>query len=264
MSTHDKKDYALVAQKMKSRSRRTAGPQQYTLPKPYRRTAGPDDRPARSKSTLAMIALAGLLIAGLIAELVAIVQENMRVRKLPVVAAIVPEVRPPVVPAAATSPAAPDMTPAAAFPAVPAPSPAPMPAPAPEPALAQAPPEPGVTRAGAVDPALAPEPAAEHHAGMTPASLPAPGHEARPAVPAPPAMPTRPAMPAAPPVLALKKVRPGRTVVKPAAPAPDPDVVLVTAILMLTAKPDLSEQVTVCDPGMAKEASCTDIHGMVP
>lgn len=254
MSTHDKKDYALVAQKMKSRSRRTAGPQQYTLPKPYRRTAGPDDRPARSKSTLAMLALAGLLIAGLIAELVAIVQENMRVRKLPVVAAIVPEVRPPVLPAAATSPAAPEMTPAAAFPAVPAPAPepAPMPASAPEPVLAQAPPEPAVTHAEAVEPALAPEPEAERHASTTPATLPAPALEARPP------------MPVAPSVLALKKIRPGRTVVKPAAPAPDPDVVLVTAILMLTAKPDLSEQVTVCDPGMAKEASCTDIHGMVP
>jgi len=72
------------------------------------------------------------------------------------------------------------------------------------------------------------------------------------------------APPRAPAGGAMTKTRRPRVPSKPAAPAPDPDVVLVTAILMLTAKPELPEQVTVCDPGIAKEATCSDMHGMTP
>lgn len=251
MSPTDKKDHALVTQKMKSRSRRTAGAQDYTLPKPYRRTAGPVDRPPRSKSTLAMLALAGLLIAGLIAELIAIVQENMRVRKLPVIAAIVPEARPTVRPGVAAPPATQEMARADLVSA---------PAPDPVQALAHHGANPEATPAATPDIAPAPAPAlalaspTEPNPSTTGELLPASTRAPRPIAA------TRAAAP--PP----KRPRPIRTVAKPAvsAPAPDPDVVLVTAILMLTAKPELTERVSVCDPGMAKEATCTDIHGMVP
>lgn len=253
MSPIDKKDHALVTQTLKLRSRRT-GAQDYTLPKPYRRSYGPVERPAMSKATLAMLALAGLLVAGLIAELVAIVQENMRIRKLPVIAAIVPEVRPAVLPSVAARPAAPEMATAGV-----------VSAPAPEPVQAAVQPEahreahPEVTPAATPDiasaPALALEASTERDASTAGDLLPAPTLAPR-------------AQPAEPPALLPKKPRPVRTAAKPAAAAaaaaPDPDVVLVTAILMLTAKPDLSERVSVCDPGMAKEATCTDIHGMVP
>ena len=258
MSHIDKKDHALVTQQLK-RSKRT-GAQHYTLPKPYRRTPGPDERQAMSKSTLAMIALAGLLIAGLIAELVAIVQENIRVRKLPVIAAIVPEVRPTVLPAVAVPPVMQEMAPVSA-PAVQAAETAKVAAhPEANPEVTSAvPPEIASEMAPALAPVIAPAPAALEPSPERDAS--APGDLLPDSSPAP-----RRSIATVPAALPFKKPRPARIAPKPAVvtPAPDPDVVLVTAILMLTAKPELSERVSVCDPGMAKEATCTDIHGMVP
>ena len=247
MSPSEKNDHALVAQTLKSRPRRTGSAHHYTLPKPYRHTAPPDEQPATSKSKLAMLALAGLLVAGLVAELVALVQENMRVRKLPVIAAMAPEMP------------APGALVPAPLPPVPAAAPVPSRAPglSPQesavaggisgesdagPVLAGSDPQP----AQAVEPELAPEPAAEGDQRGTPVPV---------KVAAPPRAPAGGAM---------TKTRRPRVPSKPAAPAPDPDVVLVTAILMLTAKPELPEQVTVCDPGIAKEATCSDMHGMTP
>ncbi len=239
MSPIDKNDQPLVAHKTKPRLK-GAATVQYTLPKPYRRRAGPDEREPVSKVKLAALALAGLLTVGLVAELIALVQENLRVKKLPVVVAITPgAIAPSPAPAAppgvVAEPAPPALAEAGV--AVPAPLPEPLPEPAADDVLI------ATNVPEAVDTAMAAAP-------MLPPA----------AAPVAPASRSARSSPSAP---APRSVRP-KLKPKRSAPVIDPDVVLVAAILRLTPRPELSNRVAVCDPGTAQVASCPEIRGMVP
>ncbi len=235
MSSTDKTEQALATHKIKTRLK-GAATVQYTLPKPYRRKAGPDERDPVSKAKLAALALAGLLTVGLVAELVALVRENLRVKKLPVVVAITPGTSTPVpapapplgAPAGVVAEPAPPAL-AEAGVALPAPLPEPLPEPAPDDILPVA-----------VDPAIVATPVASRAV-----SIAAPVARAASATPA------------------RRLVRPSAKP-KAAAPVIDPDVVLVAAILRLTPKAQRSHQVAVCDPGTAQVASCPETRGMVP
>lgn len=241
MSTLDKNEYALSTSKMRPRLRRTMNTRHYLLPKPYRKKAFTEDAPSVSKIKVAVLVLAGVMIAGLVVELKALADENARVRSLPIIAAAAPRVVPP------------------------APQPVPVLAQAPIPA----PPAPYV---------MLSEPAPAAVTESTPALDAIANHEqeqiddavTRPITIAT-TQPTRPAsaaVPAVPPVViaAARKPRASAPLATLPAAELDPDVILITAILLLAPhlQVDIPANPGVCIPSSPKDPVCAASHGMLP
>lgn len=243
MSTSDKKEYGLVTHQLRLRLRHTAKTPHYRLPKPYRHKSLPYERP-RSRLKLVFYGGAAALIAVLISQIAEMARQNRRERELPIVAVQVS-------PAPIGTPAAPAsrVPPDSPAPYASLNEPAPSAAPAPD---AKAALMAGVSEVpadtGADDGAMAPAvPTADTSAAAPPSSaaqLPQPAAAPRKAralrpPPAPPALPAEP---------------------------PDPDVVLVTAILKL-APLILGEQAgpdAACSDAGEGAAHCADLNGLVP
>lgn len=236
MSPTDKKDYALVTQKMRPRLRRTLNTHHYALPKPYRRKRMPEERP-RWRRKLGFYVVSGLMIGTLIGQIADMAEEARRERELPIVAAVADEgqAEPASLPASLPNslPARTAEQDGAAkdVPASPpAPSPAPAPTPAPTPAHAEVGQPPGVSA---------------------------------PALEGLPARAARAASSAAGP--ASRRGKPAPAASREAA-RPDPDVVLISAILLLgpallgEPEPAAAE----CPADAPQEAGCAELHGMLP
>lgn len=232
MSPTDKKDYALVTQKMRPRLRRTLNTHHYALPKPYRRKRMPEERP-RWRRKLGFYVVSGLMIGTLIGQIADMAEEARRERELPIVAAVADEglAEPASLPTSLPArPAEQDGVPEDVPASPPAPSPAPAATPAPAPAHAEAGQAPGVS-------APAPE-------GL-------------------PARAARAASSAAGP--ASRRGKPVLAAAREAA-RPDPDVVLISAILLLgpallgEPEPAAAE----CPADAPQEAGCAELHGMLP
>ena len=237
MSTSDKKEYALVHPTMQPRMRRHLAARDYSLPKPYRRKVFLEEPPTTSKVTLALWAAAGVLMAGLIAELTSLAQENMRQRRLPIIAAAPP----PVLPEQAPSIRGNELARA--------------------PAARRAP----VELAPLLVAAAAAAVSAEINA--TPAQAQLDGGESRPSDRDQP-RPLNMAANTSPPQLAhvIKKGKQPRPAVIAPSVEPDPDVVLITAILLLSPQLhwDVPTSDPVCTPGAPKDPACPELHGMRP
>jgi len=235
VSTSEKKENALATSTVRPRTRGHLATRDYSLPKPYRRKAFPEEQPSTSKMKLALWAVAGVLMAGLIAELTSLAQENLRQRRLPIIAAAPP-------------------------PALPEPAPTLHSDQAQLPAARRAPHKPAPS-------ALAPAAAVATEIIAAPAqaqlddSVSLPGNMGEPAPARTVAQATAQRLP-----LVLKKGKQARLVAVESAVEPDPDVVLITAILLLS--PHLQWDVPllgpVCTPDAPKDAACTELQGMRP
>ena len=235
MSTSEKKENALATSTVRPRTRGSLATRDYSLPKPYRRKAFPEEQPSTSKMKLALWAAAGVLMAGLIAELTSLAQENLRQRRLPIIAAAPPPARPEPAPTVHSEQVQ-------------------------RPAARQAPYQPA-------PPALAPAAALAAEIVAIPAQAqlddrqPRPGDIGGPAPTRTLAQPMAQRLP-----LVVKKGKLARSVAVESAVEPDPDVVLITAILLLS--PHLEWDVPlpgpVCTPGAPKDPACAELQGMRP
>lgn len=231
MSPTDKKSLTLVTQTTRPRLRRTVNTHHYALPKPYRRKRLLEERP-RWKRKLGFYVVSGLVIGTLIGQVAEVAEQARRERELPIIAAVPDD---PGQGAAAVAPASAlgPVEPLATAPAEP-----------PADALAAQPPQPS-------PPSLAQDDGSE-----------APGMAAPVGEPSP--MPT----------VAIKKTipRPAARRPKPAPSAPqrntppDPDVVLISAILMLgpTLFGDAAPAAADCPADAPQDAACADLHGVPP
>lgn len=222
MSTSEKKENALATLTVRPRTRRNVAPRDYSLPKPYRRQTFPDEeQPTTSKMRLALWAVGGVLMAGLIAELTSLAQENIRQRRLPIIAAAPPSMLPEPAPTLYADQVHGPVARQAAN--APAPS------------------------------AVAPESIA------TPAQAQLDNGESRLARPL--GQPAAQRLP-----LVLKRFKLARPVAVEAAAEPDPDVVLITAILLLSPhlQWDVAPPFPVCTPDAPKDPACTELQGMRP
>lgn len=87
MRPPDEKKYVLVTQKTKLRKSRSLSVRDYSLPKPYRKAMSGEERRGISRMQVALLAVAGMLIAGLIATLALLAHENVTTpRPKPIVA----------------------------------------------------------------------------------------------------------------------------------------------------------------------------------
>lgn len=88
MRPSDEKKYVLVSQRSKLKPRRALSVRDYSLPKPYRKPVNGEEYQGRSRTQFALLALAGVLIAGLVGALALLAHENVTTpRARPVVAA---------------------------------------------------------------------------------------------------------------------------------------------------------------------------------
>ncbi|MBC7684291.1 MAG: hypothetical protein H7176_03565 [Bdellovibrionales bacterium] len=241
MSTLDKNAYALSTSRTRPRLRRTMNTRHYSLPKPYRKKAFTEDVPSISKIKVAVLVLAGVMIAALVVELIAFTKENARVRNLPIIAAAAPGVPPP------------------------APQPVPVLPQAPLPA----PPAPYVTLsepapAAGTEPATAPDAIANHEQEQLDDAV----RREMALAAALPARPASAAVPALPPVVigAARKARQSAPLAPLPAAEPDPDVVLIAAILLLAPhlQADIPANTGVCIPSSPQDGVCAASHGMLP
>lgn len=231
MSPIDKKSLTLVTQTTRPRLRRTVNSHHYALPKPYRRKRLLEERP-RWKRKLGFYVASGLVIGTLIGQVAEVAEQARRERELPIIAAV------------------PDDTGQAA---------------------AAAPP---LSALGPVEPPSTP-----------PAERPADALAAQPAQPSPPSSAqgdgSEAPVTAAPvgepsprPTEAIRKTmpRPAARRHKPAPSAPqrnkppDPDVVLISAILMLgpTLFGDAAPAAAECPADAPQDTACADLHGVPP
>lgn len=228
MSPTDKNDYALVTQKMRPRLRRTVNTRHFTLPKPYRRKSVQAERP-RWKRKLAFYLVSGLIIGTLISQVAKLAEEARRARALPIVVAASPDEAPAALQAAGQHPSSAAASPAPAGTV---------------PELAAAAPD---SDAPAVQPAGAAAPTVTEQAVPAPADTLAAGK-------------------AAPGASRLaRKPRPPSAPANEPPAAPDPDVVLISAILQLapTILGEAEGVAPACSAEASREAACGDIHGMV-
>lgn len=238
MATQDKTEYALSTAKMRPRARRAVATPHYSLPRPYRRKAFAEEAPSVSKIKVAVLVLAGVMSAGLIIELVALAKENERVRNLPIIAAATP----------AVAPAAPPL--------------APLMRQEPRPA----PPVPYVTltepvSAAIIAPVTPPDTIISHPPEQTDVANTRPAAAAATLAP-----PLAPRLSRAVVLAAARKTHQPAPLAAFAAAEPDPDVVLITAILLLAphVRADIPGNPGMCTPGSRQETSCAAPHGMRP
>lgn len=248
MSPSDKKDYALVTQKMRPRLRRTVNTRHYSLPKPYRRKGLPEE-PPRWKRKLAFYVVSGVVIGTLVSLIADLAESSRRERKLPIIAAHSGSESASAVRTAPAT-AAPYDAGAAVLPDVPAPYES-LNEPAPAPVVDVRPVALAIdTLPTAFQPADV-APAAIAPVGVSP--LPEPGRRPLPAL-------------AAAAMVPGKRVKPARHPGGETAPAPDPDVVLISAILTLAPKL-LAEAATPesgCSDTVPHSPACVDVPGLVP
>ena len=236
MSTSDKKEYALVTYKIRPRARRSVITRDYSLPKPYRRMVFAEEQPGTSKMKAALWAATGVLLAGLVAELAALAQEHLRQRDLPIIAA-----------AALTAPQA---TAPLSWAEVKPPSSAPDAA---HGELAT------VGDTASFLPTGSPEQQAQLSAKTGAASTAGFETGPRPAAKAGPAPWSAATAP-------LRKLKGTHLPLAVPVPETDPDVVLITAILLLAPgfQTEAPGPASACVPGVPKDTPCAELHGMLP
>lgn len=227
MSPTDKKSLTLVTQTTRPRLRRTVNTHHYALPKPYRRKRLLEERP-RWKRKLGFYVVSGLVIGTLIGQVAEVAEQARREREMPIIAAV------------------PDDTGQGAAAAPPA------------------------SALGPLEPPAAP-PADALTAQQLPPAPPAPaqgdGSEA-------PGMAAPVGEPSPAPTVAISSTipRPAARRHKPAPSAPqrstppDPDVVLISAILMLgpTLFGEAAPAAADCPADAPQDAACADLHGVPP
>ena len=251
MQSPDNKQYPLAKATRRPQSRRSVTKKDFTLPKPYRRQLYSEEPERLTRLQLSLLGFAGVMVSTLIGVLALMAHESERSPdgKLIVAAAKLE-------PVAQVDQAEAQFT-AFAAPAAPAAKPEPMP-------------ELPVRRSVKVAALLPPQPANRLQSALKPLKPKPVEKEVR--------IPKKPPQHARITAALLGrdvKGKPVRAHLVSSASTSDPDVALITAILLLTptpvpaAAPSISMELagrgqTVCVPTAPKENNCHELHKMKP
>ena len=249
MHSSDDKHYPLAKAKRSPQPRRAVSKKDYSLPKPYRRQPFSEEPERLTHLQVGMLGFAGLAIVTLLGVLALLAHESDRSPEGKMIVA-----------AARLEPVDDAEAQLASYPAPPTPAEAPLP-----PALLH-----GVRGPELVQAVTAPARPAAKPKAKAKAKTKAPTRLA--SVPKKPQQHAR----VKPALLArAKKTTPPRKAPAVTAPAPDPDVALIAAILLLTPAPVPASTPAValefagraqatCAPAVPKDPACTELHKLKP
>ena len=249
MHSSDDKHYPLAKAKRSPQPRRAVSKKDYSLPKPYRRQPFSEEPQRLTHLQVGMLGFAALSIVTLLGVLALLAHESDRSPEGKMIVA-----------AARLEPVDDAEAQLASYPAPPAPAEAPLP-----PALLHGVRGPELVQAAPARPAAKPKTKAKAKAkAKAPMRLAAGPKKLQPHARVTAALLAR-----------AKKARPPRKEPAVTVPAPDPDVALIAAILLLTPAPVPASTPAValefagraqapCAPAVPKDPACADLHKLKP